>query len=87
MAIDAMRLYRMKPNCVVDGVSWWTELGSYYGQDVGGAIQTVRLWDPSGSDSVEVLQGSVLELPEQVDVFVRRPAAGPAVGCDQRTNH
>jgi hypothetical protein len=78
-----MKLYRMKPNCVVDGVSWWTERGSYYGQDVGGAIQTVRLWNPSGTDFIEVLRGSVLELPQQFDVLIQRPA----VGSDQRINH
>ena len=82
-----MKLYRMRPNCVVDGISWWTELGSYYGQDVGGAVQTVRLWDPSGSDSIEVLRGSVLELSEHVGDFPRLPTAGAVIGCDQRINH
>jgi len=62
MNTDAMKLYRMKPNCVVGGVLWWTEAGSYYGHDIAGEVRSVRLWDPRGSDSVEVLRGSVIEL-------------------------
>lgn len=56
MTTEAMKLYRMKPNCVVGGVSWWNQAGSYYGHDIPAEVRTVRLWDARGSESVEVLR-------------------------------
>ena len=56
--------FRMKPNCVVGGVSWWKENGVYSGQDLAGGVRTVQLWSPNGADSVEVLRCSVVELNE-----------------------
>lgn len=62
MASQSSQLFRMKPNCVVGGVSWWTEGGVYSGRAGTGEVGTVRLWAPDGADSLEVLRGSVVEM-------------------------
>jgi hypothetical protein len=64
MRNPGLRSFRMKPNCVVGGVSWWKEGGVYRGRPGTGAVRTVHLWAPNGADSLEVLSGSVVEVLE-----------------------
>jgi hypothetical protein len=59
-----VQFFRMKPNCVVGGVSWWTEGGVYRGRNGTGQVRTVHLSAPDGADSLEVLHGTVVEVPE-----------------------
>lgn len=59
-----LQRFRMKPNCVVDGVPGWTEGGVYQGREGTGAVRTVELWLTGRADPLEVLRGSVVEVTE-----------------------
>ncbi len=62
MASQSSQLFRMKPHCVVGGVSWWTEGGVYSGHAGTGEVGTVHLSAPDGVSSLEVLRGSVVQV-------------------------
>ena len=70
MVTQSAQLFRMKPNCVVGGVAWWTEGGVYRGREGTGEVGTVCLWAPDGMDSLEVLRGSVTRMTESVSPAV-----------------
>ena len=62
MSNPRTQLFRMKPNCVVDGVAWWKEGGTYSGRHGTGEVQTVELWAPNGAESLVVLRGTVSQV-------------------------
>ncbi len=62
MSSPRVQLFRMKPNCVVGGISWWTEGGIYSGRHGTGDVSTVELFAPNGVETLEVLRGSVFEI-------------------------
>jgi hypothetical protein len=63
MRNSGLQSFRMKPSCVVEGVSWWTEGGVYSGRAGTGEVRTVHLWGPGG-ETLEVLSGSVVEVTD-----------------------
>lgn len=64
MMESTLQLFRMKPNCVVGGVTWWTEGGTYAGREGSGEVRTVELISPNGGESLEVLRGSVVRVQD-----------------------